>query len=58
MFASIFSARKATGYKYELVRHYEPKINGESVAIQMYFQNKAAAKQAAKAANAKPYNYF
>jgi hypothetical protein len=58
MFASIFSARKATGYKYELVLHYEPKINGESVAIQMYFQNKAAAKQAAKAANAKPYNYL
>ncbi len=57
MYASIFNAAKKTGFKFELVLHHTPALNGESVAMQMYFPNKVTAKQAAKAANATPYNY-
>lgn len=57
MFASIFTAAKRTGYKFELVLHHAPGLSGDSVAAQLYFNTKAEAKRAALAANAKAYNY-
>ena len=57
MYASIFNAPKTTGFKFELVLHHTPAINGESVIVQMYYPTKPAAKQAAQMAQAKPWNY-
>lgn len=57
MFASIFTAAKRTGFKFELVIHSEPGISGASVQSQHYFNSKADAKRAAKELGAKAYNY-
>jgi hypothetical protein len=57
MYASIFTAAKSTGYKFELVIHSTPALNGESVQAQTYYHTKPEAKAAAKAANATPHNY-
>jgi hypothetical protein len=57
MFASIFTAAKRTGYKFELVIHSEPGISGASVQAQHYFNSKTDAKRAAKELGAKAYNY-
>ena len=57
MFASIFTAAKRTGFKFELVIHSEPGINGESVQAQHYFNSKAEAKRFAKDAGLIAYNY-
>ena len=57
MFSSIFTARKATGFKFELVIHNQPTLSGESVQSQAYFQTKNEAKAAAKALGCKAYNY-
>jgi hypothetical protein len=57
MFASIFSAPKRTGFKFELVIHNQPGLTGESVQAQHYFNSKADAKRFAKSLNCKAYNY-
>lgn len=57
MFASIFTAAKRTGFKFELVIHSEPGINGESVQAQHYFNSKADAKRFAKEMGAQAWNY-
>jgi hypothetical protein len=57
MFASIFTARKSTGAKWELVIHNQPGLSGDSVVAQYYFQSKPDAKRAAAAIGAKAYNY-
>jgi len=57
MFASIFTARKSTGAKWELVIHNQPGLSGESVIAQYYFQSKTDAKRQAAAIGAKAYNY-
>lgn len=55
MYASIFNARKTTGFKFELVIHNEPNITGGSV--HHYFNSKTEAKQFAKASGLKAWNY-
>lgn len=57
MYASIFTAAKRTGAKWELVIHRLPGISGDSVIGQYYFQNKPDAKRAALAMGAKAWNY-
>jgi hypothetical protein len=57
MYASIFNARKTTGFKFELVVHSQPGINGESVQAQHYFNSKVEAKQFAKSNGLKAWNY-
>lgn len=57
LYASIFNAAKSTGFKHELILHRTPAISGDSAVMQMYFATKSQAKAAAKAVNAKPYNY-
>ena len=57
MYASIFTAAKRTGAKWELVIHNAPGLSGESVIAQYYFQSKPDAKRAALALGAKAYNY-
>jgi hypothetical protein len=57
MYASIFTAAKRTGAKFELVIHATPALNGESVVAQYYFATRADAKRAALAIGAKPWNY-
>lgn len=55
MYASIFTARKTTGFKFELVVHSQPGI--DSAQATYYFNSKVEAKQFAKAANLKAWNY-
>jgi hypothetical protein len=57
MFASIFTAAKRTGFKFELVIHAEPSLSGESVQAQHYFNSKVDAKRFAKEAGLIAYNY-
>ena len=57
MFASIFTAPKHTGHKFELVIHNQPKLSGESVQAQHYFHTKLHAKRFAAALGCKAYNY-
>lgn len=57
MYASIFTARKATGFKFELVAHNQPSISGDSVQAQHYFNSKAEAKAFAKKNGLIAYNY-
>ena len=57
MYASIYNARKATGFKFELLAHTEPSIAGDSVKTTLYFQSKAEAKAFAKAAGYTAWNY-
>jgi hypothetical protein len=57
MFASIFTAAKRTGFKFELVLHSQPSISGESVQAQHYFNSKADAKRFALSLGCKAYNY-
>ena len=57
MYASIFNARKTTGFKFELVVHSQPGITGESVQAQHYFNSKGEAKQFAKSNGLKAWNY-
>jgi len=57
MYASIFTASKSTGFKFELVVHAQPGISGESVQAQHYFNSKADAKRFAKAQNLIAWNY-
>jgi hypothetical protein len=57
MYASIFNARKTTGFKFELVVHALPSISGESVQAQHYFNSKADAKRFAKSLNLIAWNY-
>ena len=58
IFASIFTAAKRTGAKWELVIHQRPGISGDSVIGQYYFQSKPEAKRAALAMGAKAWNYY
>jgi hypothetical protein len=57
MFASIFTAAKRTGFKFELVIHDQPGLNGESVQAQHYFHTKLHAKRFAAALGCKAWNY-
>jgi hypothetical protein len=57
IYASIFTAAKRTGAKWELVIHQQPGISGDSVIGQYYFQSKPEAKRAALAIGAKAWNY-
>jgi hypothetical protein len=57
MYASIFTASKKTGYKFELVIHNAPSISGDSVIAQFYFLSKVDAKRQAAAIGAKAWNY-
>lgn len=57
MFASIFTAAKRTGFKFELVLHDQPGLSGESVQAQHYFSSKADAKRFAASLGCKAYNY-
>jgi hypothetical protein len=57
MYASIFTAAKRTGYKFELVIHSAPSISGDSVIAQFYFLSKVDAKRQAAAIGAKAWNY-
>ena len=56
MNASIFTARKSSGYKFELTLHTSPDLS-EGVVTTSLHSSKADAKAAAKAAGATPYNY-
>ena len=57
MTAHIF---KAKGGVWNLIISKSPigQINGDNVIAQATYQNKTAAKQAAKAIGAKPWNYL
>jgi hypothetical protein len=57
MFASIFTAAKRTGFKFELVLHSTGGLTGESVQAQHYFNTKTEAKRFAAALGCKAYNY-
>lgn len=57
MYASIFNASKATGFKFELVIHAQPSISGESVQAQHYFNSKTDAKRFAKSLSLIAWNY-
>lgn len=57
MFASIYTAAKRTGFKFELVVHSEPSLSGNSVQAQHYFNSKVDAKAFARTAGYKAYNY-
>ena len=57
MFASVFTARKATGYKFELVIHSSPSISGDSITAQYFYNSKAECRKAAAIIGAKPYNF-
>ena len=57
MYASIFNAPAHTGYKFELVLHSAPGLADSFVKTTDYFNSKAEAKKAAKAQNAKAWNY-
>lgn len=57
MFASIFTAAKRTGFKFELVIHNQPGLTGESVQSQHYFNSKVDAKRLAASLGCKAYNY-
>jgi hypothetical protein len=57
MYASIFKAAAHTGYKFELVLHSAPGLADSFVKTTTYFNSKVDAKKAAKAANAKAWNY-
>jgi hypothetical protein len=57
MFASVFNARKATGYKFELIIHSNPSISGDSVTAQYFYNTKAECRKAAAIIGAKPYNF-
>lgn len=57
MYASIFTAAARTGYKFQLVLHSAPGLADSFVTTTDYFNTKAEAKKAAKAANAKAWNY-
>lgn len=57
MFASVFNARKPTGFRFELVIHSSPSINGDSVVAQYYFHTKGECRKAATALGAKPWNF-
>ncbi len=57
MYASIFKAAAHTGYKFQLVLHSAPGLADSFVTTTDYFNSKVDAKKAAKAANAKAWNY-
>ena len=57
MYASIYNARKATGFKHELTLHNAPSLADSTSKIVSYYMTKTEAKQAAKQALAKPWNY-
>jgi len=56
-YASIYKARKATGYKFELLIHRVPSIAGDSVTAAYYYQTKHEAIKAAAILGAKAWNY-
>jgi hypothetical protein len=57
MFASVFTARKATGYKFELVIHSCASLCGDSITAQYFYNSKAECRKAAAIIGAKPYNF-
>jgi hypothetical protein len=57
MFASVFNARKATGYKFELVIHSCASLCGNSITAQYFYNTKAECRKAAAIVGAKPYNF-
>ena len=57
MFASVFNARKATGYKFELVIHSCPSLCGDSITAQYFYNTKAECRKAAAIIGAKPHNF-
>jgi hypothetical protein len=57
MYASIFTARKSTHYKFELVVHSQPSINGFSVEQSYLFHSKKQAKVFAVDMGLKAWNY-
>jgi hypothetical protein len=56
MNASIYAAKKSTGYKFELTLHSLPSISEGKITVS-YHHSKSEAKAAAKAAGAVAYNY-
>ena len=57
MFASVFNARRATGYKFELVIHSCPSLCGDSITAQYFYNTKAECRKAAAIIGAKPHNF-
>jgi hypothetical protein len=57
MFASIFTAPKRSGFKWQLLIHSAPSLHSDSVEQTLYFDSKVTAKATAKKLGCKAYNY-
>ena len=57
MFASIFTAPRRSGFKWQLLIHSAPSLHSDSVEQTLYFDSKVTAKATAKKLGCKAYNY-